>query len=149
MAIRIIEIHPADEPEALNTEWLILENTGTLPFSTRGCSLFVHKRSSSAPTRSKKKGKKTGKRPKKTNLGTMEPGFTLAPGDKVRVATGNPGRKAHGKAPDDDMRVYNLFLNDSILRGPGSILTLALRSLPVTRAMFDPTADKCVAPSEK
>lgn len=149
MAIRIIEIHPADEPEALNTEWLVLENTGTLPFSTRGCSLFVHKRSSGAPTRSKKKGKKTGQRPKKTNLGTMDPGFTMAPGDKVRVATGNPGRKAHGKAPEEDMRVYNLFLNESILRGPGSILTLTLRSLPVTKAMFDPSAEHGVAQGEK
>lgn len=148
MAIRIIEIHPADQPEALNTEWLVVENTGTLPFSTRGCSLFVHKRNSSAGTR-KKKGKKGGKRPKKTNLGTMDPGFTLAPGDKVRVATGNPGRKAHGKAPDEDMRVYNLFLNESILRGPGSILTLTLRSLPVTKATFDPDAEGGVAASEK
>lgn len=148
MAIRIIEIHPADEPEALNTEWLIVENTGTLPFSTRGCSLFVHKRQGGAGAR-KKKGKKGSKRPKKINLGTMEPGFTMAPGDKVRVVTGHPGRKAHGEPPEDDLRVYNLFLNDSILRGPGSILTLTLRSLPVTKVMFDPDAESCVASSKK
>ena len=148
MAIRIIEIHPAAEPDQLNTEWLIIENTGERPFSTRGCSLFVHKRSSADGAR-KKKGKKTSTRPKKTNLGTMDPGFTLAPGDKIRVATGNPGRKAHGKSPDDDLRVYNLFLNESILRGPGSILTLTLRSLPVTKVMYDPEAEGGVAPSDK
>lgn len=148
MAIRIIEIHPADEPEALNTEWLVLENQGQRPFSTRGCSLLVHKGNNTATAR-KKKSKKGARRPKKTNLGTIDPGFTIAPGEKVRVATGNPGRKAHGKSPDDDIRLYNLFLNESILRGPGSTLTLTLRSLPVTKATYDPDAEHGVAVSDK
>ena len=39
MAIRFAEIHPSSDPEALNTEWLILENTGSTPFQTRGCGM--------------------------------------------------------------------------------------------------------------
>ncbi len=124
MAIRIVEIHPPETPETLNTEWFILENQGNRPFITRNCNLIVRKRGSK----------------KKTQLGTIDPGFTIGPGEKVRVITGNPGRKAHGKAPEDDIRIYNLFLNESILRGPGSILTLSLRSLPVAKATFDPDA---------
>lgn len=122
MAIRIIEIHAADEPEALNTEWFIVENQGQRPFTTRNCSLVVSK-----------KGSK-----KKTTLGTMEPGFVIAPGEKVRVVTGHPGRKAHGTPPEDEIRVYNLFLNEPVLRSAGTVLSLMLRSLPVTKATYDP-----------
>lgn len=132
MAIRIIEIHPADPPEALNTEWFILENQGTRPFSTRGCNLLVRKKGGA----------------KKTNLGTMDPGFSLAPGEKKRVTTGHPGRKSHGKAPEDGLDNYSLFLNESILRGPGSVLTVSLRSLPVAKAVFDPDTESGVAPSK-
>lgn len=128
MAIRIVEIHPADQPDALNTEWFVLENDGERPFMTRNCTLTVGM-----------KGKK-----KRTQLGTIDPGFTLAPGTKVRVITGNPGRKAHGKAPEDDLTNYNLFLNVSVLRGAGTVLTLSLRSLPITKATYDPDADSCV-----
>src|SRR5688572_12435135 len=98
MAIRIVHIQPAQEPDALNTEWFILENQGSKPFSTRSCALVI--------------GKKGSK--KKTTVGTMEPGFNLAPGEKVRVVTGNPGRKAHGKPPEDGIRIYNLFLNEPV-----------------------------------
>lgn len=129
MAIRIIEIHPAGEPEALNTEWLILENQGQKPFITRGCTLSVKRKGTS----------------KKIMLGTMDPGFTLAPGERIRLTTGHPGRKAHGQPPDDGVRHYSLFLNESILRGPGCVLTLSLRSLPVTRAVYDPEAATGVA----
>jgi hypothetical protein len=125
MAIRIVEIHPADEPEALNTEWFILENQGEKPFSTRTCSLQV-----------RRKGSK-----KKTQLGTIDPGFILASGERMRVTTGHPGRKAHGKPPDDGVPFYSLFLNESILRGPGCVVTLALRSLPVAQATFDPDSE--------
>ena len=129
MAIRIVKIHPADNPEALNTEWFILENDGQKPFMTRNCTLTVSM-----------KGKK-----KRTQLGTMDPGFTLAPGQKMRVITGNPGRKAHGKAPEDDVDNYNLFLNAPVLRGAGTVLTLALRSLPITKATYDPEVETGVA----
>jgi hypothetical protein len=135
MAIRIIEIHPADPPESLNREWFVLENTGEKPFSTRGCTLTVARKAS----------------PKKALLGTIDPGFVIGPGQKVRVITGHPGRKAHGEMPapeSDAVTQYNLLLNESVLRGPGCTLTLALRSLPVTKGTYEPEAAGGVKPRE-
>ena len=139
MAIRIVEIHAAESPEALNDEWFILENEGENPFSTRNCTLSVTRKSKS---KSKKKGKNKRTR---IELGTLDPGFVLAPGDKVRVITGNPGKKAHGKQLDDDTSNYSLFLGAAVLRGPGTVLIFGLRSLEVARAEFDPEAASGVA----
>ena len=130
MAVQIVEIHPSSGEGLLNNEWFILENPGERPFNTKNCALSV-----------RRKGQK-----KKTQLGVIDPGFVLAPGDTMRVITGNPGRKAHGVQPDDDIRNYSLFLADSVLRGPGCSLILELRSLPVTRAVFEPEAERGVAP---
>ena len=129
MSIRIVEIHPADNPKALNTEWFVVENDGDVTFSTRNCTLSVSR-----------KGSK-----KKTELGTIDPGFAMAPGSRARVITGNPGRKAHGKPPTDDLPNYNLFLNGSVLRGPGSVLTFSLRSHTLAFASFDPTSKTGIA----
>ena len=129
MAIRIVEIHAADQSEALNTEWFILENNGDKSFSTRNCALMVSM-----------KGKK-----KRTQLGTMDPGFTLTPGQRVRVITGHPGRKAHGQPPEDGVDNYALFLNEPVLRGKGTVLTVTLRSLSITKATYDPDAAAGVA----
>lgn len=128
MAIKIIEIHPADEATALNTEWFVIENDGERPFSTRNCAMTVTR-----------KGQK-----KRQELGVIDPGFSLAPGSRVRVHTGTPGRKEHGELPKDDVQIYHLFLNDSILRGEGSVLTMTLRGLPVTKVTFDPAAENGV-----
>lgn len=123
MAIRIIEIHPADPPEMLNREWFVLENQGEKPFSTRGCTLSVARKGS----------------PKKSLLGTIDPGFVIRPGEQVRVITGHPNRKAHGDMPEaGGITQYNLMLADSVLRGAGCTLTLALRSLPVTKGTYSP-----------
>jgi len=131
MAIRIVEIHAAANAEELNTEWFILENDGKMPFNTRNCGLAVsthgHKR--------------------RQELGIIDPGFVIAPGEKMRVCTGYPGRKAHGTPPEDDVKSYNLLLNESILRGPGTVLALTLRSLPVTRCEFDPGSPRGVKPA--
>ena len=124
MAIRIIEIHPADDPKTLNTEWFVVENDGDGPFSTRNCTLGV--------TRGSKK---------RVDLGTLDPGFTLAPGARVRVVTGSPGKKVHGAAPVDDTTNYNLFLNAPVLRGPGTVLVFHLRSHVLCTAKFEPGAD--------
>ncbi|HWN69026.1 MAG TPA: hypothetical protein VNM90_15415 [Haliangium sp.] len=135
MAIRIIEIHPADPPESLNREWFVLENTGEKPFSTRGCTLSVTRKGS----------------PKKTLLGTIDPGFVIGPGEKVQVITGHSGRKAHGEMPAptaEGVTQYNLLLNESVLRGAGCTLTLALRSLPVTKGTYEPEAAGGVKPRE-
>lgn len=131
MDLRIVQIHPAESKKALNTEWLILENTGDAPFTTKNCSLSV--------TRGAAKARGT--------LGTLDPGFTIAPGEKVRLITGNPGKKAHGKAPDDGLVNYYLFLGSPVLRGPGTVLVFSLRSLALCRAEFDPEHKSGVAVS--
>jgi hypothetical protein len=130
MAIRITQIHPAEAPDALNTEWFLLANDGERPFNTRNCVLAVGRKGSR----------------KRKELGTIDPGFVLAPGDTMRVITGNPGRKSHGKPPEDEVRNYHLFLGEEVLRGAGTVLTLTLRSLPVTSVTFDPEVEGCVAP---
>jgi hypothetical protein len=124
MALRIVEIHPADGPELLNSEWFVVENGGELPFNTRNCTLVVHKKGAG----------------KKSELGTMDPGFVLAPGERVRVVTGHPGKKAHGEMPEGEPRSYNLFLGAPVLRGAGTVLTLALRSRALVSAEHDPAA---------
>jgi hypothetical protein len=129
MSIRFVEIHAAVEPDALNTEWFVLENNGSRPFNTHSCTLGV--------------ARAGGKKCKP--LGTIDPGFVIAPGEKVRVATGHPGRKAHGNPPEDGLKNYHLFLGESVLRGPGTVMQLALRTLEVTRAIYDPDAPGGVA----
>jgi hypothetical protein len=129
MALSIVEIHPAVEPDALNTEWFVLENTGDKPFSTKNCTLSVSR-----------SGAK-----KKIELGTLDPGFTIAPGERVRVISGNPGKKAHGKPPEDDTRNYHLFLGADVVRGAGTVLVFALRSHTLATAEFDPAVKTGVA----
>ena len=74
-------------------------------------------------------------------MGTIEPGFTLATGERARVITGNPGKKAHGKAPEaEGVKNYHLFLAEPLLRGPGSILVITLKQHELGRATFDPAA---------
>src|SRR5690242_1896309 len=119
MAIRFVEIKPAESTEALNTEWVILENNGKAPFSTRGCGMTVGRRGSA----------------KKSLLGIIDPGFVLQPGQKMRMCTGSPGTEKHGAAPaeTDDLKNYFLFLPKAYVN-PGVVLTLVLRGLPVSKA---------------
>jgi hypothetical protein len=126
MAIRFVEIHASSDPELLNNEWIVLENAGTLPFNTRGCGMTVSR-----------KGQK-----KRSELGIIDPGFVLKPGERMRMVTGNPGHKAHGEPPAEDVvKNYFLFLPQVILKGgAGTILTLTLRGLPVSKAEFDPAS---------
>ena len=123
MAIRFVEIKAAESSEALNTEWVILENTGKNPFHTRGCGMTVGRRGSN----------------KKSLLGIIDPGFVLEPGARTRMCTGNPGTEAHGKPPEDDTKNYFLFLPKAYVT-KGAVLTLVLRGLPVSKAEFDPEA---------
>lgn len=122
MAIRFVEIKAADSSDALNTEWVILENDGKAPFNTRGCGMTVGRRGSN----------------KKSMLGIIDPGFVLNPGERVRMCTGSPGTEKHGTAPEDGTKNYFLFLPKAYLSGPGTVLTLVLRGLPVSKAEFDP-----------
>ena len=80
MAIRFVEIKASDNPEALNSEWVILENDGKTAFNTRGCGMTVGRRGSA----------------KKSLLGIIDPGFVLAPGERcagraLLRASGAPG----------------------------------------------------------
>jgi hypothetical protein len=122
MALRIVEIHPAEDSSALNTEWFVLDNAGDKPFHTKNCSVGV-----SRPGQKKRR-----------EFGTLDPGFPLLPGEKVRIVTGNPGRKVHGKPPEDGVKNYHLFLGEVLLKGSGTTVTLSLRSLAVASASFDP-----------
>jgi len=124
MAIRFVEIKAADSSDALNSEWVILENVGKTPFSTRGCGMTVGRRGSN----------------KKSLLGVIDPGFVLEPGAKMRMCTGAPGTEKHGVAPEDDVKNYFLFLPKVYVSAPGTVLTLVLRGLPVSKAEFDPAA---------
>jgi hypothetical protein len=123
MAIRFVEINASDNPETLNAEWVILENDGKTAFNTRGCGMTVGRRGSA----------------KKSLLGIIDPGFVLGPGERMRLLTGNPGTQAHGPAPEDGVKNYSLFLPRAYLQGPGTVLTLVLRGLPVAKAEFDPS----------
>jgi len=124
MAIRFVEIKASENPEALNSEWVILENAGKTPFNTRGCGMTVGRRGSA----------------KKSLLGIIDPGFVLAPGERMRMLTGNPGTQVHGPAPDeaDGVKNYHLFLPRTYVAGAGTVLTLVLRGLPVSKAEYDP-----------
>jgi hypothetical protein len=125
MAIRFVEIKPAESSDALNTEWVVLENAGKAPFNTRGCGMTVGRRGSN----------------KKSLLGVIDPGFVLQPGAKMRMCTGNPATQAHGAPPpEDEIKNYFLFLPKSYVGAPGTVLTLVLRGLPVSKAEFDPAA---------
>lgn len=124
MAIRFVEIKPAESVEQLNTEWVVLENAGTAPFHTRGCGMTVGRRGSN----------------KKSLLGIIDPGFVLKPGERVRMLTGNPSTEAHGTPPaeDDSVKNYFLFLPKAYVGTAGTVLTLVLRGLPVSKAEYDP-----------
>jgi hypothetical protein len=124
MAIRFVEIHAASDPAHLNTEWVVLANDGKLPFNTRGCGMSVARRGQ-----------------KRRELGIIDPGFLLGPGERVRMLTGSPGAKAQGTPPDDGVdgvKNYYLLLPKPYLQGPGTILTVTLRGLQVSKAEFDP-----------
>jgi len=130
MQIEIREIHAAGKTGPLNDEWFLIENTGDAPFSTNGCAIGVARGSGRLRA-----------------IGTLDPGFTIAPGEKVRIVTGNPAKKAHGKPPEvADVRNYHLFQVDPLLRdGAGTAIAITLRQHEVARALFDPKVESGVA----
>jgi len=128
MAITIVEIKPAKDAKALNTEWFVVENIGDKPFSTKNCALGIAH---------------GGQRAKP--IGTLDPGFVVNPGEKYRIITGKPGKKVHGKPPEDDVPNYHLFLGDQVVKRPGVVLSLSLRSMELARAVYDPKSKTGVA----
>ena len=131
MPLFICEFHRASKPKLLNEEWFVVENTGDKPVSTLGCTVAT--------------GKGKGRL---RQVGTLEPGFTLAPGEKRRVVTGSPAKKAQGKAPEESAELtnYYLFLPSPLLSSPGTAIALSLKQHELARATFDPDAERGVAP---
>lgn len=130
MAIRFVEIKASESAETLNSEWVILENAGKQPFSTRGCGMTVGKKGSA----------------KKSLLGIIDPGFVLQPGERMRMCTGNPATQAHGAVPPEDaVKNYFLFLPRTYVKDAGTVLTLVLRGLPVSKAEYDPAQASGIA----
>ena len=67
------------------------------------------------------------------------PGYSV-----VVVLTGTAGKKSQGQPPDDGEQSYNRFLGAPVLQGPGTVLTLALRTHTVCTATFDPKGERGV-----
>ena len=49
MPLMIKELHPAKTPDALNEEWLLLENTGPNAINAAGCAVTVARSPSDRP----------------------------------------------------------------------------------------------------
>ena len=126
MPLVITELHKAKDPDALNEEWLLLENTGPNPINAAGCAVTVARSSSDRP------------RP----LGTLDPGFVLHPKEKIRLVTGSPSKKSQGTPPAEkgDLKNYHLFLKEPMLSKPGQVIAVALKQLELARAIFQPDA---------
>lgn len=131
MPLVIRELHRAASKDALNEEWIVLENTGPQAVSAAGCSLSVARSANDHPK----------------ILGTIDPGFMLKPGEKIRLVSGTASRKAQGAAPaeSDALKNYHLFLKENVLRGPGNVVRLSLKQLELAKGTFKPDAPGCVA----
>jgi hypothetical protein len=124
MALVFRALHKAKSKDALNEEWLLLENTGANPISAVGCALTVARNASERPH----------------PIGTLDPGFVLQPSEKMRLVTGTPSKKAQGEPPAEDKGIknYHLFLREPILVQKGLVLRLSLRQLELAKATFNP-----------
>ncbi len=131
MPLVLRELHRASSPDALNEEWMVLENTGPQPVSAQGCSVTVARNAKDRPK----------------ILGTLDPGFMLKPGEKIRLVTGTASRKAEGTPPEqtDDLKNYHLFLKQAVLVATGAVVRLSLRQLELVRGTYQPTAPGGVA----
>lgn len=131
MPLVIRELHRAPQKDSLNEEWMVLENTGPGPVSAQGCSLSV--------------AKNAKERPKL--LGTIDPGFVLKAGEKIRLVSGTASRKAEGVAPEEKegLKNYHLFLKHPVLAGAGAVVRLSLKQLELVRGTYKPDAPGGVA----
>jgi hypothetical protein len=133
MALVFEEIHAAPDGKKINEEYFILSNTGGTAISTAGLSVVV--------SRPGKRG---------SVLGQIDPGFMLQPGEKILVVSGVPGKKSQGDPPArEGMRVYHLFLRESLLRGSGTTIRFALNQLDVAKVTYDKEAPHGIAAAEE
>jgi hypothetical protein len=122
-ALAIREIHAPEAPDLLNEEWFVIENVSGNSINVRGCVLTVAENAHRRPH----------------VLGTLDPGFVLSPGGKIRVVTGAPAKKAEGTPPaeSDDLKNYHLFYKQGYI-SEGVVVRLTLRQLDLARASFAP-----------
>ena len=118
------EAHAAPDKKKLNEEWFVLENTGASAINTRGLQVLSGK---------------AGQRG--SFLGTIDPGFMLQPGEKIVLASGSPGKKAHGEPPvPEKMRVYHLLQREGLLHGAGTTIKFMLNQVEIARLIYNPEA---------
>ena len=124
MPLVIRALHAASSPELLNEEWMVIENTGPGVLQSAGWGLQLHGRA--------------GHRPR--TLGTLSPGFLLQSGEKMRLITGSPGKKAWGTPPaaEEGLKSYFLFLREPVLSRPGLVVGIALQQMELAHARFAP-----------
>lgn len=123
------EAHPAPDKKRINEEFFVLENTGATAVNTHALQVIQSKKGQRGSV-----------------LGMIDPGFMLQAGEKILLVTGMPGKKAHGEPPTrEGLRVYHLLQRESILKGAGTIIRLALNQLEVARFEYDPAAENAVA----
>ena len=122
-------LHRAPSPELLNEEWMILENSGPGVLAAAGWTLEVARK---------------GQRPHP--LGTLQPGFILQAGEKIRLVTGTASKKSQGAPPaDEGVKNYHLFLREPVLCAPGLVLHIKLKQHIVGTVTFDPAAQNGIA----
>jgi hypothetical protein len=130
MALVFHSLHRAPRPELLNEEWIILENTGPGVLHAGGWSIEVGR-----------KGHRLHA------LGTLQPGFALQAGERVRIVTGTASKKAQGETPvEEGLKNYHLFLREPILKAAGLLLSIRLKQHELALAQFDPDAERGIAP---
>jgi hypothetical protein len=123
------EAHAAPDKKRINEEFFVLENTGATSVNTHGLQVIQSRKGQRGSV-----------------LGMIDPGFMLQSGEKIMLVTGLPGKKAHGEPPErEGIRVYHLLQRESILRGPGTIIRLALNQMEVARLEYDPAAPGGIA----
>lgn len=121
MALKIIEIRSCKDPKELNTEWIVVENTGEVLLNLRGCEIA--------------KGNPHSR--KNHTVAKMDPGFTLNPKEKKRIVSGNPRSTVQGGAPSDKIENYFLFLKvPYVTKGEMSVRILRGQGL-VAQAVWD------------
>ena len=133
MALVFRELHKPKSPEALNEEWLILENTGPNVVNAHGCTITVAKRATERPH----------------PIGTLEPGFILQPNEKIRLVSGTPSKKAQGSPPDEkEIRNYHLFLREPVLKSAGLVVRLSIKQQELAKAVYAPAQKDGLAAAE-
>ena len=120
MALNVIEVHRRGSEEALCEEWFVVENDTAAPVSTRGCKVMLVRAGGSKPL----------------EVAKLDPGFTVPPKGKLRVVCGNPGTKAHGKAPEDGIEPYYLLMKAPLLRWPAGGIRILKGQLALASAEF-------------